>query len=361
MPKRPPFYVFLALYTFALLQFVRYYVNSTVFYLDMHKYLHGQERLPFQERVLPILFLRPLSESPWMMHHLVHANSAVNAARAPFYLLSLISLLIASIYAQRLYTALSTRRTFSFLVFPVLLFVVTWTYVIHSEADYSYPYDFPSLAFFTAGLYYLYRRQYLPLFLVVLLGTFNRETTLFLIGLYFIDSATVVDSNGHETSRFDLRLISWPRLALLCFTWIAIKLSLKHIFAGNNTSESFLRISDNFHELKPRLLPALLNICGYTVPLVVIFRRRIASIRFRNYLWILPLWFAVMFCSGVLLETRIYGELCSYCAVALVLMMEDFLPLSASSYLKSQLRTGHSPRLAGSLTQSQSSIPGRSV
>jgi hypothetical protein len=32
-----------------------------------------------------------------------------------------------------------------------------------------------------------------------------------------------------------------------------------------------------------------------------------------------------MFCSGVLLETRIYGELCSFAAVALVLIMEESL------------------------------------
>ena len=291
------------------------------------------------------------------MRHLVHANSAVNAARGPFYLLSLVSLVIASIYAQRLYMVLSTRGTFRFLVFPIFLFAVTWTYVIHSEANFSYPYDLPGLAFFTAGLYYLYRRKYLGLFLIVLLGTFNRETTLFLIGIYCIDSATVLDSNRNATSRFNLRLISWPRLALLCFIWVAIKLTLGHIFAGNDASESVLRISNNFHVLKPRLLPALLNICGYTLPLVVFFRRRIASIRFRNYLWILPLWFAVMFCSGVILETRIYGELCSYCAVALVLMLEDYLPLPASSDMKLELSADHSPGRAESL----SSIQGQSA
>ena len=33
------------------------------------------------------------------------------------------------------------------------------------------------MAFFSAGLYYLYRRQYLGLFVTILIGTFNRENS----------------------------------------------------------------------------------------------------------------------------------------------------------------------------------------
>ena len=366
MPKRPSFYVLLVLYTFAMLQFVRYYTVSTVFYLNLDAYLHGRERLPFQERVLPILFLRPLYASSWVTRHLVHSNGTFSAERGPFYLLSLISLIVAAIYTQHLYLALTSRGKFASLVFPVFLFAVMWTYTIHSEANFSYPYDFPSLAFFTAGLYYIYRRQYLGLFLVVLLGTFNRETTLFLIGLYCIDSATVLHRLGNDQassskSRFDLRLVSWSRLVLLCVTWLAIKLTLEHMFAGNDKSESFLRLSNNLHELKPRLLPALLNICGYTLPIVLLFQRRITSVRFRNYLWIVPLWFAVMLCSGVILETRIYGELCSYCAVALVLMLEESPPVPVLSAAASPLQTDAVPMLAGFPTQSRTDIQGRSI
>ena len=79
----------------------------------------------------------------------------------------------------------------------------------------------------------------------------------------------------------------------------------------------------NFGRLRPRLWPSLLNICGYALPAVVMLRSRLRPLRFANYLYILPFWIAIMFYTGVILETRIYGELCSYTAVAVVLLLEE--------------------------------------
>ncbi len=318
----------LLVYAFAMLQFVRYYTIATTFYLNMEAYLSGQERLPFQERVLPILFIKPLTQSVWVMRHMSHSKGAFTPERGPFYLLSLVSLTVASIYTQRLYELLTRRGLMRYLVFPVFLFTVIWTYCIHSEANFSYPYDLSSLAFFTAGLFYIYRRRFMGLFVVVLIGTFNRETTLFLIALYLLDSTTPADAA--VPWRFDRRLIPWSRATLLLVVWTAIKFTLAHHFRGNDHSEDFLRIRDNLQQLRPRLLPALLNICGYTLPLVLLFRRYLVPARFHNYLAVIPLWFAVMFCAGVIVETRIFGELCSFSAIAAVLIMERAAELDTS-------------------------------
>lgn len=337
MSKKYVSVVLVFLFGCATLQFIRYYTKSTDFYLNMAAYLSGHERLPFQERVLPIVILRPMFHSQWLMGHMAHANGAFTPSLGPFYVLSLFSLAVAGIYTQKLYGLVSGQRSLSFLVYPIFLFAMMWTYAIHSEADFSYPYDLPGVAFFAAGLYYIYKRSYVGLFFVILIGTFNRETTLFLIVLYVIDSASravvsrrlaSVSSAATNASpgifnRFDLRLVSWPRALILAAVWLAIKVSLAHFFARNSNEENFLRIHYNLERLSPRLLPALLNICGYTIPVVLIFSRMLRPIRFHNYLWILPVWMAVMFCSGVLIETRIYGELCPYAAVALVLIIEE--------------------------------------
>jgi hypothetical protein len=334
---------FTVIYAFALLQFVRYYSKATTFYLHLNAYLTGHERLPFQERVLPILFLKPLYGSPWIMQHFGHSSGAFTMEKGPFYLLSLISLAAAAIYTQRLYAAVTEHNLLSFLVFPAFLYTVMWTYSIHSEANFSYPYDFPGLAFFTAGLYYIYCRKYLPLLLVILIGTFNRETTLFLIGIYCIDAATRAEEHDTRSGGFDLRQIPWVRVATLSVIWVAIKVGVSHAFAGNDRSEDFLRLGYNFDRLTPRLWPAMLNICGYLLPLILIFHRKLEPRRFRNYLWIMPLWFGIMFCTGVLVETRIYGELCSYCAVAAVVMTEALI----SSVYRAQPEYERSQGLAG--------------
>ena len=326
------------LYACAILQFVRYYVVSTTFYLSMPRYLAGQERLPFQERVLPILLMWPINHSVFFMHRVSHRRGGFDAPSASdpqtiaFYLLSLVSFSVASYLVWRLYRVLTHSGALSYLVFPAFMVLTLWTYVVHIDANFSYPYDLPSLAFFTAGLLAIYTRHFWPLAAILLVGTANRETTLFLIGLYILDAASrdipesvLERTNGHLAlrERFSLRQVPWPRAILLFVLWLAVKLPLAYHFRHNDNSENFVRIATNLGRLKPRLWPTLLNICGYLLPIVIIFRSRLRPLRFANYLYILPFWFMVMFYTGVILETRIYGELCSYTAVAVVLLLED--------------------------------------
>ncbi len=336
MRNRAQYASVLILYFFATLQFVRFYIKNTTPYLNMPAYLSGHERLPFQQRVLPILLLRPMFHSAWVARFF-HDNGIFTAERGPTYLLSFIALLVAGFYTQKLYDAVAPNGSLRLVVYPIFLFAMSWTYCIHSEANFSYPYDFPAVAFFAAGLYYVYTRNFLGVLLVVLVGTFNRETTLFLIGIYFLDSLFPLKSADKTLRSFaqslrtvNPRLIPWLRLGLLCLVWIAIERLLAHRFVGNDRSESYLRAKDNLVRLKPRLLPALLNICGYTIPLVFLFRNRIGDARYRSYLLILPVWILVMFNAGILVETRIYGELCSYAAVALTLVLESKVRTSST-------------------------------
>lgn len=345
------------LYACATLQFVRFYVVSATFYLNLPAYLNGKERLPFQYRVLPALIIRGLYRVGILHAGALHTKGAFTAERAPLYLISLVSLIVAGLCTQATYRAVTRSRALEFAVYPIFVFTMMWTYSVHVEANFSYPYDFLSVAFFAAGLLCIVRRHYLPLLAVLALGTLNRETTLFLIGLYILDAATPL-SHQPETSKAassqpltpeklssrselttvseverspSFRQVPWLRAALLLIIWITIKALLAHHSAANDRSEDYIRLRDNLGELKPRLWPALLNICGYMLPVVLLFRRDIHPLRFRNYLWIFPLWFAAMFYAGVIVETRIYGELCPYVAIALTLIMENRLTLSRGS------------------------------
>lgn len=315
------------LYLCATLQFIRYYSKATTFYLNMNLYLKGQERLPFQERVLPILLIRPMLHSQWVARHLIHPDGIFTAERGPLYVISLVSMLIAGIFVQKLYHRVSLDRTLRFLVYPFFLFAIMWSYSIHNEADFSYPYDMMSVAFFAVGLYLIYMRRFWPLVAIIAVGTFNRETTLFLVGIYLLDAASISSDRplSRLGSRFDFTSVPWIRVALLFAIWLAIKIALARHFSHNDRSEDFVRLWSNVGRLKPRLWPALLNICGYMLPLVLMLRRFLRPSRFANYLFIFPVWFGVMFYTGVIVETRIYGELSSFTAIAMVLIIEQYL------------------------------------
>ncbi len=329
------------LYACASLQFIRFYAVSATFYLNLDRYLAGTERLPFQYRVLPAVLIRGMYALHLLHRTGMHAKGAFTAERAPLYLLSLVALVIAGLFTQATYHALSRTRPLQYLVYPVLLFTLIWTYSIHVEANFSYPYDMLSVAFFAAGLFFIVKRQFLPLLAVIALGTFNRETTLFLIGIFVLDGAStkILSPTGRWQDRFALRQVPWLKAAVLCLMWLGIKLWLAHHYAGNDRSEDYVRLRDNLGDLKPRLWPALLNTCGFMLPVVLLFRAYIVPLRFRNYLWIVPCWFAVMFYAGVIVETRIYGELCPYVAVALTLIVENRLRDSTDDHLRSQGNT----------------------
>jgi uncharacterized membrane protein YidH (DUF202 family) len=209
-----------------------------------------------------------------------------------------------------------------------------WSYTIHIDQNFSYPYDFLSLAFFTAGLYYIYIRKFIPLVLIMILGTLNRETTLFLIGIYLLDCATLSWANTDESfrERFDLNRVPWLRIAILCILWAGIKVTLGHIYAHNDRSEDYLRLHDNLRDFKPKNWPGMLNITGYLLPVVFILRRYIQPVRFANYIYIVFPWFAIMLCTGLLIETRIYGELSPLVAVAFVVQTEYYIVHLANSH-----------------------------
>ena len=310
-------------------QLIRFYVSFPFFFVHLPEYFAGTERLPFQLRVLPIAFLRPLGQS-----HFIQRIAATrigylhNPWRLAFFVTSLLFFTITCYFALKLYRALSTSRRLEFLVIPLVFYTFTWTYVLNVDQHFSYPYDVPSLAFFIAGLYFIYTRRFVPLVLTMLLGTFNREVTLFLIGIFLLDAASLPVRNNAASfrERFNRTQIPWARVALLSFIWLAVYGFLLFHFRWNDRTEDRNRIGENLVRLvKPQYWPAELNISGYLLPFVCLFRRRLLPQRFANYLYILVPWVAIMFYSGVLNETRVYGELSTYTAIATVLIAEQYL------------------------------------
>ena len=316
-----------AIYCFATLRFVRNYILLTTPYLVLPSYLLGHERLPFQERVLPIVVYRAFYAFPPIANHLHHDTGLFTWENGPMFFLSLVATVVAGTFAYKLYRAVSPQGSLAVVVYPVFLFTVMMTYSAHPDQNFNFPYDLLSVAFFTAGLYFIYTRRYVPLLAVILVGTFNRETTLFLIIVFCLDAASSQDAHAEQPDglrqRFELGQVPWLKVALLSAAWLAVKLPLAHTFRFNDRSEYFLRLHYNISTFRPGYIPTMFDLCGYLLPVVFVLRKRIRPVRFGNYAYILPVWLAVMCCTGVLIEIRIYGELCAFAAVAAVLLLEE--------------------------------------
>lgn len=289
----------------------------------MQLYVRGLERMPFQGRylmVLPMRLFHGVLVTSRLGTLLLQGAMPEEAVRSA---VDILSLIVAGYFTVRLYQASSRLRLLTLAVYPVFLAACASTYILRTLQNVRYPYDLPSLAFFSAAFYLMYTRKHWLYFAALfLLATTNRETTLLLLPLYLFNQA------------FDDQRLRWnwkkQRKALLLVAvlgaaWVAWQLLVRHRFAQNPT-EAGRHLSENLYYLHdPHGLVQLLSSGGFLIVAVVVLWRTIPNARLRAWVWLVPLWFCFMFVVGIVVEIRVFGELIPYATVALLLVVEAWL------------------------------------
>ncbi len=319
-----------AFYAVATVQIAWCYLWLTRPYVNTLLYERGLERMPFQGRCLMMLPMR-----------LAHSSTALHLAGRLFALshfwfprpvqpevlvqglTNIVCLALTGILTTRIYQASSRRRLLTPVIYPLTLGAFAATYLLHTVQNFRFIYDLPSLAFFTTALYLLYFRRHWAWFAALfVVATVNRETTLLLLPLYLIDHAF---QNGRILPR---RLLQPRTLALvvpLALFWVAWEIFIRHHFAANR-SEFYPRLNWNIKSiLLPHAWPQMLSACGYLLPFVLIMHRRLPDPRLRAWLWLFPIWLAFMFSYGILIETRVFGELIPLVVCSSTLIFEELL------------------------------------
>ena len=308
-------------------ELVRCYLIQGYKFLDLTQYAAGTERMPFQGRMLMMYAVR------WAQHSaLVHrwTGGPKSLFNSPENLVigvtGFASVLIAGVLVTLLYRRISSRRAFEWMPFALLLVMLASNYLLHAPFVILYPYDLPSMAFFTAGVYLIYTRRFWALLVMFVPACFNRETVLLLIPLFVVDAVI-----GGDWEQLNKALLA-ARTAVLCVVWLAIHLYIGHRFAGNhgefypnNQNPMATHIHLNLIFLsQPKFWAQFDNACCYMLPFVILLRRYISPLRVRGYVVVLPLWVATMLVFGLWPETRIYGELSGLIALLCTLMLEGY-------------------------------------
>jgi hypothetical protein len=344
----------LFLYLLMTVQFVGCYLFLVHPYIDFFRFAHGYERLPFQTRLLLAPLFRWALASPFMLRHASSWSSdnyffprGVGPGGVLELYLDIPCVLIAGWATLRLYQAASRRQLLGWLVYPLFLLLCTVTYVLHAVQNFRFVYDLPSLMFFALGLYLIYFRKSTALLVALFaVATWNRETTLLLIP-FFLLSACIRTPNSaaaelrsgepgalslipaRPRTRFDGRRALQPDVALpaalMLAYWVAWHLFIFHLFR-NNRSEYYPRLDWNWNYVSHlRYYPQLLSAFGYLLPFLIVFRKKIADPQLRIWMWTIPVWYALMTVWGLLVETRIFGELLPFIACAAALIAEEAL------------------------------------
>jgi hypothetical protein len=286
--------------------------------------------MPFQGRSLMILPMRWAHQSDMLFQFtLPFKNSHFWFPKpvAPEVLvqafIDVVCLLLTGYFTVRIYEASSRHRLLTPIVYPLLLVVCGATYIMHTVQNFRFIYDLPSLAFFAAAMYLLYFRAHWMYFAnLFLVATVNRETTLLLLPLYMLNRAV-------ENGKIRWQRLVRPRTLVvvlpLAAAWTVWQIVIRRIFAGN-ASEFYPRLDWNIKSLvAPQAWPQLLSACGYLLLFIVAMRKRITDTRLRAWLWLLPIWCFFMFVYGILIETRVFGELIPLVVCATTIILEELL------------------------------------
>lgn len=102
---------------------------------------------------------------------------------------------------------------------------------------YSFPYDVPSLMFFSLGVYLVIGNRLWLYYLMFPIAVFNRETACFLTIFFVIWNLEQVGGGGRAFARKNLFTLGGHLLAQ-AILWLGVKITLAHLFVTNQGADS---------------------------------------------------------------------------------------------------------------------------
>ena len=306
----------------ATIDLVWFYLQTVPPGLQLPAYEAGRERMPFQGRLLlEPLFRWAHSSSttgyashclgavPWIVARPVSPEGVLQA------ILDVLALAVAGAVAVALYRRASPAGRCAPLVYPTVLAMSLLMYAALTSHAYRFVYDLPQMALFSAGLLLVYDRRFPPFAACFVFATLNKETSILLLASFLLAER----ARGH-------RVLPALRLALpLALFWTGWQLWLRHHYILNASARDPRFLMNLVVLLTPAFWPQLGSVFAFLLPLVLAHRRRIEDPVLASWLVLLPLWGVLMLFYGLLLETRIFGELIPYMAACAVLVGESLL------------------------------------
>jgi NADH:ubiquinone oxidoreductase subunit K len=291
--------------------------------MNLAVYESGTGAMPYQGRYLMVPVLRWAASSPFMIHA---SRLLLHSSRGPEDLTAQavnVTCLVAMIFlAVSLRARFSPSTLFPWLAPALLLWITVCTYIVRQEQSIYYPYDFLSALLFTVGILGCVDRRPVLFVLAVLVGSYNRETVVFLLPIWL--ACNLVKTRWITTlSTTVLALLAWVAARAQIETWV-------HPVATG----WIIPWRVNLSMLLPHHWPQLFSVGGF-LPILIWLRRDLIEDRTLRRVWLgaVPLLLANL-AAGWWTETRIFGEVNVLIAVTAALQFEQHLrrnPIPASA------------------------------
>lgn len=245
------------------------------------------------------------------------------AVRSIFMLIEFIALVLASIIVVRLSVRGSNNSMVGVIAYLLFVWQVAYMLLLTPVHKYWYAYDVLSIFTAACGLYLIIESKFKELILLVIVGTWNRETAIILSAWYFLYCSI----NG-----IDRMLIF--RTGLLMVLSVVVKLLVLsvHDLHGAETvaiyEDDHLRLVHNLMFWKDPKVFWALGAFGFLwlwVPKALTYIPNSGLVR---CLWSFPLYVAGMFIVGNIHEVRIYIEFVPLVTLILIAGFEKKLMLN---------------------------------
>jgi len=309
----------------ACTQFCLAYFQDCQPFFDLSEYMRGGSHLPYQYRVLMAWILRGGLHFSFLRSFGSHLPVPYRDPRTLImFLTSWVSLFGAVLFTWRSLIYLTSDERYSRWFALLVIYMAYFHFPLVYGLNFFLPYDLPSLFFFSGCLFGVISRRMIIFYPFFLVGSFNRETicmaTLFLILWRFHDGK----------NRNDL-LATGGHVVTQAVIFVAVKLYLHQLFAGNGTDTSdptlYYKLAYNLRTIaEPLQWPVLSSIFGFTVPIIFVWRKWMRNKAMERGVYVLLLWFVVMMFVGVITEIRIFSELISYATLAVSLIFYNRFP-----------------------------------
>jgi hypothetical protein len=302
--------VFIGSYFYTNLRFSlnREYHRATISLL-----LNNSAELPYQYRVLiPWLggmmskIQIPFLESPERIFQMLEFASV-------FFLIITFRKYLSFFFEKEEIPKTKSGMTYAPALFSFTLFyALPFNYLFPSYYPAWYPWDMPSVLFFTLGLILLYQKNWIFYYPLFIAATFNRETACFLTFVYLF---TAIGRSPFKKVGF--------HCALQFLIWASIKALLYQLYSENPGHGFFAtRLAYNFEFLKnPRYYGYLFSSMGVIWIVPLFYFRFIPDIFVKRSLLVLIPFMVGMFIVGNMDELRIYGEMIPVVLTAFLLIV----------------------------------------
>lgn len=305
---RSTFFI-MAIVLSSLFTYFRFSLNHECGKATLSSFLSNSAHTPFQFRVL----------IPWVVHWLFEAKLPLPFFDSPLHLFMLIELLsvFSTTIIFRYYILLFLKdETQSTLLSFSLFYILPFNFILPRELNYWYPWDMPSILFFTLGIILLYRKNWITYYILFVIATLNRETTCFLTFIYLFTS---IGKSRYKSIMF--------HCVFQAIIWIIIKYILYQLYANNPGDGLFENhaLSNINYLLNPKNYPFLFSTFGYIwIPTLFLFRLIRVDFVKKSLFVIFPFFLGMMY-VGNIQELRIYGELIPIILMAFLLPLKELL------------------------------------